>query len=87
MEPEQPVVQVTGEEEPVRHLLLFVLAAVSAVLPFAVSAFTTGAVNTVAWFAFCIAAAAAVMGAFACALRLGDWWFQRARRTVTVRSD
>ncbi len=78
----------TDDGEPLRHLLVFVLAAAaSAVVPFAVSAFTTGAANTVFWFAFLIAAAAAVMGSIACILRFGDWVFRRARRTVSVRSD
>ncbi len=88
MAPEQTVAQVAGEEEPARHLLLFVFAAAaSAVVPFAVSAFTTGAVNAVAWFAFCIAAAAAVIGTVAGAIRLGEWVFRGARREVTVGSD
>ncbi len=72
------------DEEPLRHLVLFVVAATaSAVIPFAVSSATTGAVNTLFWFAFCVAAAGAVMGGIACALRLGDWAFRRARRSAS----
>lgn len=77
----------TGDEEPLHHLLLFVVAAVaSAVVPFAVAAATTGAVNAVTWLAFCLAAAGAVMGGVACFLRFGSWAFERARRR-TLRSD
>ena len=87
MEPEQTTAATADGEEPLRHLFLFVLAAAaSAVVPFAISSITTGAVNGVTWFAFCIAAAAAVMGAIACLVRLGDWVFRRARRPARVRS-
>jgi hypothetical protein len=71
------------DEEPLRHLVLFVAAAVaSAAVPFVVAAFTTGAVNAVTWFAICVAAAGAVMGAVACFLRFGNWAFERARRPI-----
>jgi hypothetical protein len=73
-------------QEPLRHLVVFVLVALAAAaVPFAVAVATTGAVNSLTWFAFCIAAAAAIMGAVACLLRAGDWAFQRARRPA--RSD
>ena len=75
-------------EEPVRHLVVFVLVAlVSAVVPFAIASVTTGAVNAVTWFAFCMAAAAAILGTIACVLRFGDWAFRRARRSVSGRGD
>ncbi len=74
----------TGNEEPVGHLLAFVLAALAtAVVPFAVASATTGALNSVTWFAFCLAAAAAIMGAIAVVLRFGDWVFRRARGSAT----
>ena len=70
-------------EEPLRHLVVFVLVALaSAVVPFAVAAATTGAVNSLTWFAFCIAAAGSIMGGIACLLRAGDWAFHRARRSA-----
>ncbi|HEV3401180.1 MAG TPA: hypothetical protein VG078_05115 [Acidimicrobiales bacterium] len=85
----QPQVEIrpTSEgEEPLRHLVVFVLVAIAAAaVPFAASVATSGAVNSLTWFAFCIAAAAAVMGGIACLLRAGDWAFQRARRSA--RSD
>jgi hypothetical protein len=74
----------TGDEEPVGHLLAFVLVALAtAVVPFAVASATTGALNSITWFAFCVAAAAAIMGAIALVLRLGDWVFWRGRRPAT----
>lgn len=63
-------------------MIFVVAAAAAAVLPFAVAAFTTGAVNAVSWFAFCVLAAGAIMGGVACVLRLGNWAFERARRPV-----
>jgi hypothetical protein len=73
----------TDEEEPLGHLVAFVLVALAtAVVPFAVASVTTGALNGITWFAFCIAAAAAIMGAIAVVLRFGDWVFWRARRSV-----
>ena len=75
-------------EEPLRHLVVFVLVALAAAaVPFAVAAATTGAVNSLTWFAFCIAAAAAIMGGIACLLRAGDWAFQRAPRSAKRPSD
>ena len=76
MEPDQTT-PTPVDEEPLRHLLLFVVAAAaSAVVPFVVSTFTTGAANTVFWFVFCVVAAA-IMGGVACAVRFGDWAFRR----------
>ena len=34
---------------------------------------------SITWFAFCVAAAAAILGGIAVFLRLGDWVFRRAR--------
>jgi hypothetical protein len=82
MQREAEIRLTTGDEEPLRHLLVFVLVALaSAVVPFVVAGATTGAVNSVTWFAFCIAAAGAMIGGIACVLRFGDWVLRRARRS------
>ncbi len=82
MQTEAEIRPTSEGEEPLRHLLVFVLVALaSAVVPFAVAGATTGALNSVTWFAFCIAAAGAILGGIAYLLRVGDWAFQRARRS------
>jgi hypothetical protein len=81
--PTRPTRPTTDDDEPASQLLFFVLFAVAAcVVPFAVASLTTGALNSITWFAFCVAAAAAIMGAIALFLRLGDWALGRARRSV-----